>query len=126
MVPLARPLHSLALGLWFCMALTLVQAAPKVEAFFNLRLGKTTIPGQKVIEDKMPVTMARGGALGFYYQDSEIVNVARVLTAKGELMLETRSLDPIIWLSTENLSRGTYRLEIISGTQKAEGVLVIK
>lgn len=119
-------MQSIALGLWFCMAFTLVQAAPSVEAFFNLRLGKTTIPGHKVIEDKMPVTMARGAALGFYYQDAEIVNVARVLTVKGELMLETRSLDPIIWLSTENLNRGTYRLEILSGTQKADGVLVIR
>lgn len=112
------------LGAW-CIALP-AWAKPEADSFFNLRLGKTTIPGQKLVAERKPVALPQGAALGFYYQDAEIINVARVLTLQGELLLETRSLDAIIWLETENLPKGNYKLEILSGTQRAEGNLVIR
>jgi len=103
-----------------------VAALAKPDSFYSLRVGKTTHQGDAIMLNKKPIILNRGNELEFVYQNAEIINVARVLTPNGELLLETKSLDGIIFISTANLRAGTYRFEVQSGEQKAEGNILVR
>jgi hypothetical protein len=109
---------------WASMAVA--QSKPVVDSFFALRVGKALHQGQDILAAKAPVLIKKGYDIEFIYQEAEIINIARVLTAQGELMLETKSLDGIIYLATSSLPAGRYTFEVSSGEQRAKGLLVVK
>jgi hypothetical protein len=118
-------LKSLLLVLFFGMTYALVAAQGVRSTFFSVRAGKALFLGEHLLAKK-PILVKRGVDLEFVYQEAEIINIARVLSATGELLLETRSLDAVVFLTTVNLRPGKYTFEVQSGELKADGVLLVK
>lgn len=102
------------------------KSSPALETFYKVRAGQTTYQGLALTAPKKPILVKRGTALEFAFLESEIINIARLLAKNGELLLETRSLDGVINLDTENLRPGTYKYEVESGQQKGQGTVQVR
>jgi hypothetical protein len=108
------------------IASSLVPTAFLYDAYFVcMKLEGVTIAGSD-IRPENALSVVRGHALIFYFQEGEIVNVAQIYSQKGVLMLETKSLDKTIQLSTENLLPGKYTLKLASGVEHTYGTIIIK
>jgi hypothetical protein len=101
-------------------------AAVTGTSFYKIRVGKVVYTLQILAQTKRPIILKKGTELVFLYDEAEIINVARLLTASGELMLETRSLEAEIFLSTSHLPKGKYVFEVQSGEQRADGKVVVQ